>query len=422
MKPTEFERNLDKYAEVVVKVGLNLQPGQRLQIGVPLAGVSGTPIELVPLVRLIVTKAYQIGVRFVDVMWDDYQIRRIRFEHAPRDSFEEYHTWRAEAALQAARDGDAVLFIYAENPDLLNDQDTNLVSSAHQASLKHMIPFSTLRGKNTMNCVIISAPVDGWAGKIFPDVPAGERKEIFWDTLFDICRVKQPDPVSAWQDHIEQLANYSDYLNHKQYSSMKLTGPGTDLKLGLPRGHIWRSARMASQNGIDFTANIPTEEVFTMPHKDATEGFVSSTKPLSAGGSLIEDFCLTFASGRVVKAAARAGEPRLKKLLDTDEGARQLGEIALVPHSSPISQSGLLFYNTLFDENAASHIALGRALRFNIQDGETISDEDLAALGGNQSLIHLDFMVGSGEMDVDGITADGAIEPVMRDGEWAFEV
>jgi len=420
--PTQFEQNLDKYADVIVEVGLNLQPGQRLLIGAPILGVHGVPLELAPLVRLVATKAYQAGARLVDVMWNDDQIRLARFQHAPEDSFEEFPTWRADGAFEMAEAGDAVLTIYSEDPGLLDGQYRARITAAQQADFKFLKPFSDLRGKNAMNWTIVTAPVDGWTDRVFPDLPPERRKAKFWETIFEICRVNQEDPVSAWQEHVNQLAARSDYLTDQQYTGLKLAAPGTDLTLGLPKGHVWRSARMASQTGIDFTGNMPTEEVFTIPHRDKTEGVVTATRPLSYGGSLIEDFSLTFSAGRVVKATARKGEESLHKLLDTDEGARRLGEVALVPHSSPISQSGLLFYNILIDENAAGHIALGRALRFNVEGGETMPDDEFAALGGNQSLVHIDFMVGSGEMDVDGLTADGEAEPVMRGGEWAFDL
>jgi aminopeptidase len=415
-----FDHLLDKYADVIVRVGLNLQPNQRLLIGVPMLGIFGTPLELAPLVRLVTAKAYQAGARLVDVMWSDPESQLIRYQHAPRDSFDQYPTWRADAAYEVTKAGDAVLIFYAEDPDLLAGVDPDLVSAVHQAGFKYGKPFAELRGKNANNWLIATAPVAGWPDKVFPHLPAEERADAFWDTLFDICRIKQPDPVAAWTDHVADLTARREHLNQKRYAGLHLTGPGTDLTLGLPDKHIWRAARMASQNGIDFTGNIPTEEVFCMPHRLKTEGVVTASKPLSYGGSLIEEFSLTFSAGRVVKATAAKGQASLHKLLDTDDGARMLGEIALVPHSSPISQSGLLFYNILIDENAANHIALGRCLTFNLEGGETLSDADLLAQGGNKSLIHLDFMIGSAEMDVDGITATGATEPVMRAGEWSF--
>ena len=338
---SEFEQNLDKYADVIVKVGLNIQPGQRLLIGF------GTPLELVPLIRLIVTKAYQAGARFVDVMWDDDQLKLIRFQHAPQDSFEEFPVWRAEGAIEIAKAGDAVLLVSAQNPDLLRDQDAALTNKVVQMGFKHLKPFFDLRGKNAMNFAIVTAPIKGWTDKVFPDLPLEDRKARFWDTIFDICRVKQSDPISVWKDHIRNLDARCDSLNRKRFAALKLTAPGTDLTLGLPREHLWRNARLTSQSGIDFVTNMPSEEVFTLPHKDKTEGVVTSTKPLSFGGSIVEDFSLTFSEGRVVKAVARKGEKVLQKLLETDEGMKKLGEVALVPHSSPISQSGLLFYNIL---------------------------------------------------------------------------
>jgi aminopeptidase len=355
-------------------------------------------------------------------MWNDDQLRLIRFQHAPRDSFEGFPTWRADAACEVSEAGDAVLIIFAEDPDLLAEQDPTLITTVHHASFKHTKPFSDLRSRNAMNWVVVTAPVDAWPDKVFPDLPPEDQKAQFWDTLFEICRVKQPDPVSAWMEHVTELAARRDFLNHKRYAGLRLTAPGTDLTVGLPKEHVWRAARMTSQNGIEFTGNIPTEEVFTVPHKDKTEGVVTSSKPLSFGGTLIEEFSLTFSAGRVVTATARTGGESLRALLETDEGARRLGEVALVPHSSPISQSGLLFYNILIDENAASHIALGRGLRLNVDGGAEMSDDQFAALGGNHSLIHIDFMIGSGQMDVDGLTDDGTAEPIMRSGEWAFEL
>lgn len=419
---SDFEKNLDKYAEVIVKVGLNIQPGQRLLIGMPFYVFLGTPIELAPLVRLVVTHAYKAGARLVEVMWNDEQMELIRYQHAPRDSFEEFPTWRTDAALEVAKSGDAMLIFASGTPELLNEQDSELIDTFFRTTLKHMKPTIDLRVKNAMNLAIVAAPVDGWSEKVFPDIPAESRNAMSWDTIFDICRVKESDPISSWNDHITVLTARSEFLNKKQFAALKLTSPGTDLTIGLPMGHMWGSARRTSQGGIDFTANIPTEEIFTMPHKDKTEGIVSTTKPLSTGGALIEDVVFTFSEGKVIKATAKKGEERLRKLLEVDEGILRLGEIALVPHSSPISQTGLLFYSILIDENASNHIALGRAYRFSVESGASMSDTEFAAVGGNSSLGHIDFMIGSGLMDVDGLKIDGTAEPIMRDGEWTYEV
>jgi aminopeptidase len=417
----EFEKNLEKYAEVIVKIGLNVQPGQRLLIGGPTAYTYGTPIELAPLVRLITKKAYQVGAKLVEVMWNDDQLRLIRFQHAPRDTFEEYPTWRTDCQYEFGKEGDAVLIFAAFNPDLLEGHDPELMATTFNAYLKYRKTFGDLISKSAVNWTAITAPVDGWTEKVFPDVPQENQKAKFWDTIFEIRRVKSEDPIAAWEDHIKQLAVRSQYLNNKKYTSLKLVAPGTDLIIGLPKGHIWGSARFRTQSGIDFVGNIPTEEVFTTTHKDKTEGFVTATKP-RATDVIIEECRLTFSKGRVIEGTAKKGEKMVQKILETDKGARRLGEIALVPHSSPISQSNLLYYSVLIDENASSHIAIGRGFKFAIKNGGKMSDQEFSAIGGNLSKTHIDFMIGSEKMDVDGITEDGKAEPIMRKGEWAFEV
>lgn len=418
----DFDKNLDKYADVALKVALNLQPGQRLLIGRPAHGVYGTPIELAPLVRRMVPKAYQMGARLVDVMWNDDQHRLSRFKYGAKENIEEFPTWRSNAAIEFAEAGDAMLSIYGENPDLLVGQDVDLISKFTQVNTKHMARYFELVSKNGMNWAVMTAPVSGWIEKVFPDMPIEEATAKAWDTLFQICRVKEDDPVKAWEKHIADLVSRCDYMNAKQYGALKLSAPGTDLTIGMPEGHIWISTRMKSKGGIDFTANVPSEEIFSTPHGWKTEGVVALSKPLNYGGTLIEDLSVTFKEGKVVDAKAKKNESLANKMLDTDEGARHLGEIALVPHSSPISQTGLIFYNTLIDENASSHIAFGRAYRFGVKGGEKMSDDEFKAVGGNTSLIHIDCMIGSGKMDVDGVTRDGASEPLMRGGEWAFDV
>jgi aminopeptidase len=417
----DFEQTLEQYAELTVKVGLNLQPGQRLLIGEPIMN-NGVSLHAAPLVRKIAASAYKAGARFVGVMWADDQIHRVRFQHAPRDSFAEYPTWQSDGLLAHAEGGDALLTVLANDPDLLSDQDPDLVATAQQATLRHIEPAMAYVTRNATNWSVVSAAVPGWAAKVFSGVAPEDQEARLWDAIFRVCRLDQADPVAAWQAHVDELVARSDYLNHKQYTGLRFIGPGTDLTLGLPRGHVWSSARMTSQAGVSFTANLPTEEIFTLPDRGRAEGVIATSKPLSYGGALIEDLSLTFAGGRVVDVSASKGEAVLRKLLETDEGAGRLGEVALLPHSSPISQSGLLFYNILIDENAASHLALGRAYRFSLEGGEAMSDDAFTAAGGNQSVMHVDFMIGSGEMDVDGLAEDGAAEPLMRGGEWAFEV
>jgi aminopeptidase len=410
----DFDENLRKYAELAVKIGVNVQPGQRVLIQ---AG-----IDQAMLARLIAASAYQAGARLVDVIWDDEQMQLIRFQHAPRDSFEEASSWLPNALLEYAQQGDARISIRGNDPDLLKDQDPELVALSRKASSIKLQPFADLLMRNGLSWLVISAPVASWAARVFPELAAEQQISRLWDVIFDVCRLKQADPIAAWERHIAQLSARSEYLNRKQYAALHYRAPGTDLRVGLPKGHIWPSARAISTRGIAFVPNMPTEEVFTLPHKDQVSGVVTASKPLNYNGALIENFRLTFAEGRVVEVDAAAGADTLRRLIATDAGAGRLGEVALVPHSSPIAQSGLLFYNTLFDENAASHFALGRAYQVTLAGGTAMSDEEFGQAGGNNSLVHVDFMVGAATMDIDGLTEDGTAEPVMRAGEWAFDV
>ncbi|MFX0038518.1 MAG: aminopeptidase [Promethearchaeota archaeon] len=417
---SEFELNLEKYVDVILKVGLNLQKGQRLLIIPFLFG--NNLIELAPFIELIAKKAYQKGARFVEVIWDDPQMDLIRLKYAPRDSFEEFSVWKSNAKLEFAEKGDAVLGFVIQNPDLFADQDPELMKIMMQTYLKHNKKVSNLALSRAFNWTYISAPSEGWTNKIFPDLPPDNQNTKMWDVIFDICRIKQKDPISAWKNHIEQLQARVNYLNDKQYETLRLDAPGTDLTIGLPKGHIWHTAGVKSQNGISYVLNLPTEEIYTTPHKDKTEGVITMTKPLFYSGPLIEDIKLTFSKGKTVELNAGKGKEFLENIIKTDEGANRLGEVALVPHSSPISQTELIFYNGLIDENASCHIALGKGFKFCLENGDKMSDEEFRAAGGNNSLVHIDCMVGSGEMNIDGITSNGTVEPIMRNGEWAFDV
>ncbi len=415
MSAPDFEQDLQKYAELTVKVGLNLQSGQRLVIVADL--------ETAPLVRLITACAYQAGCRLVDVLWDDDRLMLIRFQHAPRDSFEEFPAWYFPAITDYIQQGDAFLGIAGADPDLLANQDPDLIGVYQRTRAKHRQTYGELMSQNATNWAIVACPVPSWAARVFPGELPTNQISCLWDAIFKVCRVKQADPGAAWQQHLQELAARSQYLNAKQYRGLKYSGPGTDLYIGLAAGHVWTGGgSTTNQAGISFVANMPTEEVFTLPDKDQTHGVVTATKPLSYLGTLIEDFSLTFENGRAVTATAAKGEAVLRQMIAVDDGAARLGEAALVPHHSPISQSGLQFHNTLFDENAASHIALGRGYQFTLREGGALSDEDFAARGGNVSNIHVDFMIGSDHIDVDGVLAGGAREPVMRSGDWAFDI
>jgi aminopeptidase len=409
-----FEVKLKKYADLLIKIGVNLQPQQRLLISAPLPSA--------PLVEQLVISAYQNGARLVDVLYGDERVTLARFQHAPRDSFTEVADWFYKAALDYAEHGDAVLQLAGTDPDLLKGQDPALLQAYNLARSQAAQPFSAYVARDALNWLIAAYPTASWAAKVFPQAPADQREDKLWEAIFEICRVTQPDPIAAWETHLARLATRAAYLNQKQYVSLHYTAPGTDLTIGLPQQHTWVSGRTSTPSGIEFTANMPTEEVFTLPHKDQISGVVRASKPLSYNGTLIEDFSLTFEAGRVVKIQAAQGEETLRNMIGTDAGAASLGEVALVPHNSPISQSGLLFFNTLFDENAACHIALGRGIRYCLQGGTELSDEDYAARGGNDSLIHVDFMIGSGQMNIDGRLPGSGSESIMRNGEWAFTV
>lgn len=411
------EDHLAAYAELIVRVALNLREGQRLLIIGPLA-YGGVSPEAAPLVRHVAESAYRAGARYVEAVWGDEALTLTRFSAAPGNSFDDFSRWLPAALVEHVDNGDATLSIFANDPDLLTGQPTDRVTSMQRASSRSLQPFRERISRNDINWAVVAAPSEKWASKVFPSVAPDERVAKMWAAISRLCRLDHADPVAEWQKHIAALAARAAHLNARQYSALRYTGPGTSLTIGLPEGHIWISARSDARNGIPFTANIPTEEVFTMPHKDRVDGVVRSTKPLSYGGTLIEDFTLRFEGGRVVDVTAERGQEMLQQLVDTDPGSARLGEVALVSHGSPISQSGLLFYNTLFDENAASHVALGSAYKFTMRGGDEMSEAEFDAAGGNFSATHVDFMIGSGDLDVDGVLPEGSAEPVMRKGEW----
>jgi aminopeptidase len=414
----DLERRLDIYAELVVKVALNVQPGQRLLIIGPLAN-GGVSLEAAPLIRQIAKSAYHAGSPLVETIWGDEALQLIRFKNAGRTTLGEYSAWLPKALENHVEAGHAVLSISANDPDLLKYESPDLVSTLQEATARDVRPFREQIARNKTNWAVVAASCAGWAARVFPGLTGGEATSRLWEAIGRMCRLDTPDPMAAWETHLAGLGARAEYLNRRKYSALKYSGPGTDLTLGLPDGHLWVSGRTASQAGIPFTANLPTEEVFSIAHKDRVDGSVRSSKPLSYGGTLIEGFSLRFSAGEVVEMKAERGEAVLRRLLDTDNGARRLGEVALVPHSSPISQSGLLFFNTLFDENAASHVALGNAYTFTLDGAESMSPETFEKAGGNRSSIHVDFMIGSGELDVDGVLPSGSTEPLMRQGEWA---
>lgn len=402
---------LARLAEVAVRVGLGLQRGQEL--------VMTAPLEALPLVRRITAEAYKAGASLVTTLFSDDEATLLRFRHAPDESFDNAPNWLFEGMAAAFRAGAARLAIVGEDPALLAREDPDKVARANRARSQAYLPALQLIAGFDINWTIVSYASPAWARAVFPDASQEVAVDKLWNAIFAASRVDSADPVAAWEAHNRTLRSRTELLNGKSYAALRFWGPGTDLTVGLADGHQWEGGAASAKNGIVCNANIPSEEVFTTPHKDRVEGFATSTKPLSYQGTLIEEIHVRFAAGQIVDAKARSGEEVLRKVLDTDDGARRLGEVALVPHSSPISQSGLLFYNTLFDENAASHIALGQAYSKCLRGGEHLAEAELAARGANRSLIHIDWMIGSSEMDVDGIAGDGTAEPLMRRGEWA---
>ena len=405
---------LDKYADVIVQVGLNLQKGQRLLIS--------AEMNTAPLVREVVKKAYQQGSPLVTVMWSDEQLHKIRHQYAPRDSFTEIESWLAEGLLKSAKEGAAFLSVTGADPELLKGQDPELIGIEAQTRAKLYKPVSEYITGGSVQWCVVCPPTPKWAAKIYPEKNEAEAEAELWKVMEKLCRLDYDDPVALWRRHLADLDKRRAYLSEKQFDALHFRSPGTDLRIGLVQNHLWAGGGDKTIDGIPYAPNIPTEEVFTMPHKARVDGTVRSTKPLKYFGDLIEDFSLTFSEGRVVDFHAEKGETALAKLLEMDEGASRLGEVALVPHRSPISESGLIFFNTLYDENAACHLALGSAYKSNIEKGTEMSKEELAEAGVNDSMIHVDFMVGSDKIDIDGLDAQGNATPIMRGGAWRFDV
>ncbi|MGI3901807.1 MAG: aminopeptidase [Janthinobacterium lividum] len=402
---------LDALAEVAVKVGLQLQPGQDLLLT--------APVEALPLVRRIAEHAYRAGAGLVTPLLADPEVALARFRAGHEASFDRAAGWLFDGMAKAFDANTARLAIVGEDPMLLAGQDVDKVSRANRAnSVAYRPAMERITGFD-INWNIVAYPGAAWARQVFPDATPEEAVRLLADAIFAASRVDRDDPVAAWTAHNAALRLRTERLNGQRFSALHYSGPGTDLTIGLADGHEWHGGASTAKNGITCNPNIPTEEVFTTPHALRVEGHVSSTKPLSYQGTLIDGISVRFAEGRIVEAQASRGLDVLSKVLDTDEGARRLGEVALVPHSSPISKSGLLFFNTLFDENAACHIALGQCYAKCFLDGATLSPEAIAARGGNTSAIHIDWMIGSDQIDIDGLHLDGTRVPLFRRGEWA---
>lgn len=406
------QQSLEKYAELALRTGVNLQKGQALMMNATIEGAE--------FAKIVARKAYELGAKDVHINWADDELTLLKYENAPDEVLANFPEWRVKLHDMYAEDGAAVLSIRSTNPDLLQNIDPKRVALANKAAGQAMVNFRKYTMNDKIPWSIISIPSADWAQKIFPDKSKEDAMESLWEAILKIVRVDKEDPIKAWDEHNETLKKAREVLNEKNFKKLVFKAPGTNLEIELPEGHVWKGGSAIAETGVTFNPNMPTEEVFTMPHKYGVTGTVASTKPLNYGGSVIDNFSLTFKDGKVVDFTAEQGEEVLKHLLDSDEGARRLGEVALVPDESPVSQSGLIFYNTLFDENASCHIALGKAYPTNIEGGSNMTEEELDKHGVNDSLIHVDFMIGSSELDIDGVKADGTTEAVFRKGTWAW--
>ncbi len=410
LTPSEHATRLERLAEVAIHVGLGLASGQELVITANL--------DALPLVRCITAQAYKAGASLVTTLLADEQATLLRYEYASDASFDKAATWLQDGIAHAYRAGSARLAVTGGDPSLLRGQDSAKVARANVALSKAMRPAMELITRHEINWTIVASATPAWARAISPDDPEDVAMDRLWNAIFRCSRVLNDGAVENWRAHDQQLQERAAYLNEKRYFALHYTGPGTDLVVGLADDHLWLGGGTIAGNGLHCIPNMPTEEVFTTPHKDRVSGYVTATKPLSYQGVLIENIRVRFENGQIVEAAASAGQDVLENLIKTDEGANRLGEVALVPHSSPVSQSGLLFFNTLFDENAASHIALGQAYSSCISGGHGMDKAALAAKGANESLIHVDWMIGSNEISIMGVKADRTEEPLMKLGEW----
>ena len=403
---------LGKYARLVIHTGVNLQKKQLLVIN--------SPIECAAFARKIAAAAYEAGARDVIVSWSDEKLAKIRFTMAPEEIFAEFPEWRKQLYVGYAREEAAFVSILASNPEIFKDVAPQRLTMVQQATGEALKEYRQCMMTNKNAWCVVSVPTADWAKKVFPkEVPSLAVKKL-WQAILQTIRVDETgDPVKKWEEHLAYLEKARNFMNEKKFKFLHYKNSlGTDLQIELPAKHLWASGAEYTAKRIRFVANMPTEEVYTLPRYDGVNGTVVSTKPLNYNGSLIEGIVLTFRDGEVVDYKAAKGQDKLRQLLSMDGGACRLGEVALVPYDSPISQSGILFYNTLFDENAACHLAFGKAYPTCLENGENMSPEELDAAGVNESLIHEDFMIGSADLEITGTTADGRELPIFRDGNF----
>lgn len=403
---------LRKYARLVVRTGINIQDKQQLLIN--------SPLECASFARMMAEEAYEAGAINVIVDYVDEELSLIRYNKAPQESFEMAPTHVAAARQDLINNNTAFISISARDPELLKDVEPSKIATLSKTAGRTMKNVSQSLMSNEVQWCVVSIPTKGWAKKVFPNVSIEEAEAKLWDAIFSIVRADQESPVDAWEEHLTNLKNRRAYLNEKSFKYLHYKSEGTDLTVELPKGHIWLGGEDDTKGGVKFVANMPTEEVFTLPKKDGVNGYVSSKKPLNYGGNVIDNFKLTLKDGKIVEFTAEKGEEILKGLLDTDDGAKYLGEVALVGHNSPISNSGLVFFNTLFDENASCHFAFGKAYPSCLEGSDKMTEDELKEIGVNDSLTHVDFMIGSAELNITGETATGEKIQIFKDGNWVI--
>ena len=406
-----FSEKLKKYAELIVKVGVNVQKGQPVVLY-----ISVTQQELA---HLIVEEAYGAGASEVMIEWKDTFSEREFLKHASEERLENVPEYIVKKGNYIAGKKAARISVMSADPGAYSGIDQKRIAKNQAAMGKALRQVRKATQNNDLSWTVVSAADQAWAEKVFPEKKGQAAIDALWEEIFKTTRIDKADPVKAWHEHDQKLHEKSDWLNEQQFSALHYVSPVTDITIGLPENHVWEGAGSFTPEGTDFMANMPTEEVFTAPDCRRIDGYVTSTKPLSYAGNILEDMRFTFKNGKVVEATAKKGQEVLEHLLETDAGAKSLGEVSLVPDPSPISQSGIIFFNTLFDENASDHLALGASYPFNVAGGTKMSDEELLDHGMNVSQTHVDFMVGSADMDIDGIKKDGTIVPVFRNGDWA---
>ncbi|MGS2918905.1 aminopeptidase [Staphylococcus aureus] len=411
---TNYKEKLQQYAELLVKVGMNVQPKQPVFIR--------SSVETLELTHLIVEEAYHCGASDVRVVYSDPTLKRLKFENESVEHFanHEIKSYDVEARMDYVKRGAANLALISEDPDLMDGIDSQKLQAFQQQNARAFKGYMESVQKNQFPWVVAAFPSKVWAKRVYPEPSVEEAYIKFIDEVFDIVRIDGNDPVENWRQHIANLSVYAQKLQQKNYHALHYVSEGTDLTVGLAKNHIWEDAT-SYVNGKEqaFIANIPTEEVFTAPDRNRVDGYVTNKLPLSYNGTIIDQFKLMFKDGEIIDFSAEKGEAVLKDLINTDEGSRRLGEVALVPDDSPISNRNTIFYNTLFDENAACHLAIGSAYAFNIQGGTEMTVEEKIASGLNDSNVHVDFMIGSSDLTIYGIFEDGSKELVFENGNWA---